>query len=342
MKKKSATILKDYDSEKFLLEEFGEVIHTLTKSLIGKELNPHQINFRVKNKDSLSNKLLRKSNKYTSIKDITDIVGLRIITYFEDDIDKVAEILKKEFEIDYPNSVDKRQVEADKFGYRSLHYVASLNKERLALTEYKKFKTLKFEVQIRSILQHSWAEIEHDLGYKGESEIPESAKRTFYRVAALLEQADIEFSKLRKEISEHELLIKQQITTPSSTIKIDKSAIIAFIKESKTLISIEHLFESVICKRGTSSDSSVVPDAVLPYLQKMKIVSVKQLDDLLAENKDELINYANKEFQSRADPKPKTFIPGAALYWLMSMLDDRTIPSNKGTANKKPQIQKPK
>jgi len=243
MKKHSTNILAEFDAAKFLLHEFGEVVYTLTKSLVKESVNSHQINFRIKDRNSLSNKLLKKNNKYTELSEITDLVGLRIITYFEDDIDRIAEIFNKEYEIDLPNSVDKRKIDSDKFGYRSLHYVASLSKERAKLTAYKKYKGLKFEVQIRSILQHSWAEIEHDLGYKGENEIPLTAKRTFYRVAALLEQADIEFVKLKELIQEHELTIKKQILTSSPETKIDISSIIAFIKESKTLYEIEKEIE---------------------------------------------------------------------------------------------------
>ena len=270
----------------------------MVKSLINDVVIPHQITYRVKDKDSLSNKLLRKNNKYSSIREITDLVGIRIVVYFEDDIDKIADIFKKEFEIDFPNSVDKRQVDADKFGYRSLHYVASLNKARLSLTEYKKFRNIKFEVQIRSILQHSWAEIEHDLGYKGESEIPETAKRTFYRVAALLEQADIEFVKLRKEISEHEIHIKEQIKTNNENVKLDKSAIIAFVKESSTLNEIEQALEGVACKRSNISDASLIADIVVKRLKEHKIETVKQLDNLLLDNRNAIIEHCRQDYSN--------------------------------------------
>lgn len=282
---------------------------------------PHQITYRVKGRDSLSNKLLRKNNKYASIKEITDIIGLRIVIYFEDDIDKVAEVFKKEFKVDYPNSVDKRQVESDKFGYRSLHYVASLNEARLNLTEYKKYNELKFEIQIRSILQHSWAEIEHDLGYKGESEIPETAKRTFYRVAALLEQADIEFVKLRKEILEHEIHIKEQIKKNNTSIKLDKSAIIAFVKESTTINELEHAIETIACKRGDISEGSIIVDATIDRLSENKIETVKQLDDLLSENRNKILEYVKIDFENHPDPKPQLFTAGGSIIWLLNLIE---------------------
>ena len=148
MNKKAEKILADFDQKKFLYQGLAERVSHLLNSLIKEKVKPHQIQFRVKLRDSLANKLVRKNYKYKSLDEITDIIGFRIVTYYEDDIDLIEEIITKEFEIDKENSIDKRNLEVDKFGYRIAHYVAFLNKERLRLTEYKKYKDLKFEVQI--------------------------------------------------------------------------------------------------------------------------------------------------------------------------------------------------
>lgn len=83
---------------------------------------------------------------------------MRIITYFSEDVDKIASIIQSEFEVDEHNSVDKRiKLDPVRFGYLSLHYVVKLNSTRVRLSEYIIFKDLKVEIQIRSILQHAWA-----------------------------------------------------------------------------------------------------------------------------------------------------------------------------------------
>ena len=178
-----SAILKEYDDSKILLENLDRTLLNLINSLLEqKNIRVHQVQTRVKDRDSLKNKIIRKNDKYESLSDITDIVGVRIITYFDDEVDQIATMIEEEFVIDQENSVDKRKIDSDKFGYRSLHYVASLKRDRTNLPEYSSYGEQKFEFQIRTILQHSWAEIEHGLGYKGEFEIPSSAKRTFYRV----------------------------------------------------------------------------------------------------------------------------------------------------------------
>lgn len=68
------------------------------------------VNKRVKTLESLSDKLIKKQSKYNDINEITDIVGVRVITLFSDDVDGVARIVESEFDVDIENSIDKRKV----------------------------------------------------------------------------------------------------------------------------------------------------------------------------------------------------------------------------------------
>jgi len=319
MEEKLETILNQFDNQKYLLDEFGDTTYNLIKSLLSNSnIKPHQISFRIKDKVSLQNKIIRKDFKYNKLNEITDLLGIRIITFFEDEIDIVAKILESEFEIDWQNSIDKRRVDADRFGYRSLHFVVSHKKSRTKLTEYSNFKELKCELQIRSILQHSWAEIEHDIGYKGEGEIPESAKRTFYRVAALLEQADIEFVKLKKEINEFEGEIKNEIESPESQMQITKSNLKAFFKESDELKKIEDHVNSSFCPKG--DDFINIDDFLIERMNKQKIHKLIELNTQLANFGIEPFEKTKKGFKN--DTKPSSFQGGAPILWLLNHLEE--------------------
>ena len=130
---------------------------TKTKGLIEASLEDAQIRFqsvqaRVKSKIKLKQKYSDPAKDYKSLDDITDLAGLRVITYYEDDVDRVAEVIKREFNVDLARSVDKRMTEPDHFGYNAINYVCTHDKKRTSDVEYKKFAEVLCEIQITSIL----------------------------------------------------------------------------------------------------------------------------------------------------------------------------------------------
>ena len=132
----------------------------------------------------------------------------------------------------------------DQFGYKSVHFIVKLNEAREKLIEYSRFKEIKFEIQIRSILQHAWAEIEHDLGYKGISTIPDSSKRTFNRLSALLETADIEFDRLKKELVSYEANVDELISKEPENVTIDQTSLHSLNLNNKILIKAQNIIQS--------------------------------------------------------------------------------------------------
>lgn len=312
MKKDTKQILKDYDEQKSILNDFSSNCKSLIIDLLSNDnIKYHQISDRLKERKKLEEKLLRKNNKYKALSDITDISGIRIITFFEDEIDKIAEIIEREFSIDKNNSIDKRKVENDKFGYRSLHYVVSLSDNRTKLTEYKRFKGLKLELQIRTILQHSWAEIEHDIGYKGEVTLPDSSKRTFHRVAALLEMADIEFVKLKNELAIYESKVGSEILKAPESVLLNKASLISYIQTSKSLSEIDKEISKHF-KVPIEETYELFSNDILSKLIAVDVKTIKQLDDIITANKDEIVRNVKKEIPER--PNLISIAKGIGLY----------------------------
>src|SRR5258708_31765367 len=87
----------------------------------------------------------------------------------------------------------------EKFCYQSVHYPVKLRANRTALPEYARFSGLVAEVQIRTVLQHAWAEIEHDIQYHSAEAIPAAIRRRVMSLAGILAIADREFQAIQNE-----------------------------------------------------------------------------------------------------------------------------------------------
>src|SRR5438132_8469492 len=181
----TSPLLADFENRAHVYRGFCEYLEVLLPELLNAHgIRFHKIECRIKERPSLEKKLSRPEKNYAALDDVTDVCVLRIVTHFAAEVDEIATLLEREFTIDRANSVDKRVYkDPDRFGYVSLHYVISLTSDRSKLTECKAWAGYKAEVQLRTILQHAWAEIEHDLGFKSPIAVPQEVKRRFARLA---------------------------------------------------------------------------------------------------------------------------------------------------------------
>ncbi len=209
----SQMILEEYrlKSEEFSILA-GIVTKTLSKCCRDNDIVVTAVSSRVKTEKSLAEKLERKSHKYKSIYDVTDIVGARVILFYSDEVDKISAFVEKIFDVDWENSVDKRKLKRDdSFGYMSLHYVCRLPRSVYHNPSHPAVNEIPFEIQMRTNLQHAWASINHDLGYKPGVNIPSRYNRALFRIAGMLELADEEFSRIRLEITNYRRKVEQLV-----------------------------------------------------------------------------------------------------------------------------------
>ena len=198
-------LLEEYRNKLPLYKHLQQVVTDLLQKRIMKTgLEVNSMESRIKAEPSLAGKLQLKGNKYQSLADITDIFGIRIIMFYNEDVDRIASLAETLFDIDWPNSVDKRkQHEFDSFGYNSLHYICLLPKSVYYDKDHPELNHMRFELQMRTALQHVWSAIEHDIGYKSEIETPLEYHRNLSRLAGMLELADNEFSRIRAAVAEY-------------------------------------------------------------------------------------------------------------------------------------------
>jgi ppGpp synthetase/RelA/SpoT-type nucleotidyltranferase len=227
---------------------------------------------RAKEIDSFVEKIGRKIYQNPA-KDITDLAGIRIITFIESDALKVNELIKDSFNVDDAKSLDKSsELGTDKLGYRSFHFVCDLGEKRHALPEFKVFKDLVFEVQVRTVLGHAWAEIEHDRNYKFAGVLPSHLQRKLRLLSGLLELADGEFDRLAGEIDKYSEEVSQKSRQGDLNIELNTISFYQYLQNLKKRINFDiELMESKTALAKTVGE-----------LYLFGIETIAQLDELFS------------------------------------------------------------
>lgn len=296
-----SVVLAEYDSNHNLYQMFASEVKHLLQGILREEgIECNAITCRLKDKGSLSEKIDRKQDKYKCLGDLTDIAGVRVITYYIEDVDKVAEIVEQNFTIDRQNSIDKREaLEPDRFGYCSVHYVVEMNQERLKLREYQTFSGLKCEIQIRSVLQHAWAEIEHDLGYKSDIGIPKSIRRNFSRLAGLLEIADKEFQEIRAFLQSYQEEAVEKIKhNELLDTEIDAILLETCIRTDKDIVELNNIIAEISGYELQSNLTIGQLQSSINQLHWLQIDTMGQLRDFISRNKKCAIDIARVFLQN--------------------------------------------
>ena len=290
----------DLHSE-MLLEQYRELlpIYTQMAEIIPKRLKEFfdeagiivaAVEHRVKTEQSLTGKLQLKGGKYNDITDITDIVGLRVITFYIDDVDKVASVLERLFEIDWDNSIDKRKAhQIDSFGYLSLHYICRIPEEKYREDTYPELNKIRFEVQMRTVLQHAWANLNHDTGYKSGVEIPRVYLRNLSRLAGILEMVDDEFSRIRTELSDYRRRVQNLVSSGNlDEVELDGDSFRSYLKIGP--------FDALNRRIAALNQAEIQDVDLINFLQIFKIFGFSTVGDI-----DRLVKeYSEAAFQISA------------------------------------------
>lgn len=199
--------IADFQKVEPLYKEFADVLrNVLSEAFKANYIQVHSIEARAKAVDSCGRKASAPSEedpnrpKYPNpLADITDLAGARVITFFPRALQAVDSVIRKEFDVTERSDKAQVLIKEERFGYASVHYLVRLKDNRTALHEYNRFKGLVAEIQVRTILQHAWAEMEHDIQYKSVDTIPTDIRRRFMALAGMLEIADREFQAIQNE-----------------------------------------------------------------------------------------------------------------------------------------------
>jgi len=297
-----------YNGSHGLLDGAKSSFISLVNSLIrsSTDLALSKIEGRVKERDECIKKFNEKYRagletnvqEYRILDHITDLIGVRVVCLYEDDIEKIKELLSDHFEVvDITDKIAQIENTENSFGYKGLHLDLKLNEKRKGLPEYSQFVDLGFEVQVRTIIQDSWSVLDHKIKYK--KSIPINLKRRINSLAALFEVADREFREIRNATEESikaEDVPQEQITRESDQIeageiparfKLSSLNAFSFMKIAHHFFN-EFDFEARTVDGFTEEIVSLKPDisrGKFNFYMRENISKVKKYKEFI-ENKD--------------------------------------------------------
>jgi ppGpp synthetase/RelA/SpoT-type nucleotidyltranferase len=207
-------------------------VQLIVESLLKDEGIPYlAITGRTKSEADCLDKVRRK--RYVRPLDqLTDISGIRIVVYFDYDVERVSDLITANFNVDEDNSSNRDELmSVNEVGYRSVHYVCDLGEARTQLREHLALKGLKFEFQVRTVLQHAWAELAHDRNYKFSGQLPKEIERKLFLLAALMETADNGFSELSREVDAYMEKVSASTAGGRLAIEVNSITVEEFVKQ---------------------------------------------------------------------------------------------------------------
>jgi putative GTP pyrophosphokinase len=236
----SQTVLTAYLEKRSFFEGLAVVVkRILEEALRRRDIKVHSVDARAKDPTGVAKKAAMPSGedptkpKYSDpLKQITDLAAARVITYFPDTLGEIDKVLAEEFKIVEKSNKGADLIEEDRFGYQSIHYLVKLTPQRSLLPEYEPYAEAIIEIQVRTILQHAWAEIEHDIQYKSSAVIPTQIRRRFMALAGMFEIADREFQTIQND--DELLRVNARVNVQEGqldTVEITPDALRAFLDQ---------------------------------------------------------------------------------------------------------------
>ncbi len=278
------TAVEEYLRVQTQYDAFAKAVRAiLVQALAERGIAVNSIEARAKGAESFGTKAEAPSEndpgspKYRNpVKEITDLAGVRIITFFPRTVESVGTCVREEFEVLEHMNHSRTRLEEERFGYQSEHYLVRLSSHRTSLPEYKPHLDLVAEVQVRTILQHAWAEIEHDIQYKSSITIPNTIRRRFMALAGVLEIADREFQAIQDEDEQ----LKRQARTSVEEGVLDQVEI--------TADALRSYLDKRVGPDARSTDFSY--EYTARSLRRLGFTSIDQVDACIKDYDDDLLS----------------------------------------------------
>ncbi len=186
---------------KIVLKILLNKLDTINTELSMKEgrMLVHNTSGRIKEVESIRAKLKRKGfdeDYESAVEKVNDIIGVRAVCFYMDDLYKVADTLSLHEDIEILK-VKNYMEHPKKSGYRSLHLII-----KIKISLWEKQETVKAEVQLRTFAMNYWALLDHQLRYKKDNAKSDKVEKELEEYAASLEDIDKKMMKIRDKIAQ--------------------------------------------------------------------------------------------------------------------------------------------
>lgn len=267
-----------------------------------------QMEGRAKDVASFTEKIQRKGGKYDDpLAEVTDLAGIRIIAYYVEDVERIAGIIRQEFSVLEEHSGDKQAELADnEFGYASFHLVLELAEKRSSLLEWQEFAGRKAEIQVRTALQHAWAAVNHKLDYKKSQDSPRELRRRLFRLSALFELADEEFSKIRLEGERISADYVREVRSGTYDLEVNVDSVTAWIREDPLVARVRQIAHRI--GWPLLGDSDPVPPVdrrdLVHFLNTQDMTRIGDLRDALDQGENLIEPVLRRFIDDEEEPHP--------------------------------------
>ena len=266
--------MKWYGGKRPLYEGLCTVVQNTIENLLrNARIDYLSVTSRAKTSQSVLGKIRRKTYKNPE-QEITDLAAIRVITYIESDVTKVSAVIDSAFNVHPTESLDKsEELGTDRFGYRSVHFVCDLGPDRTKLPEFSPYGGLVFEIQVRTVLQHAWAEIEHDRNYKFAGVLPTHLQRRLNLLSGMLELVDREFVTLANEVDRYAQDVSEKTGAGNLDIEVNSTSLLQYLPTKTQWFN----------DKGVQIRSSEIAEVVINELRRFGIKTLYDLEKILSQ-----------------------------------------------------------
>ena len=228
----------DWDELLAIYEDYSNIVQKLeidSQHIVLKLIDVpsvHSVRKRVKNPEHLLEKIIRKGKKYLDLginrenykKIITDLIGIRVLHLFKDEWTTIHDEIMHLWEVKETPQVNIRKGDNDgvdfekiveeagcelivrKYGYRSVHYLIG--------TPLNKNEEIQVEIQVRTVFEEAWSEIDHKIRYPydTQSDILSEYLAIFNRIVGSADEMGSFIKKLKEELRTQDKLVGKRST----------------------------------------------------------------------------------------------------------------------------------